>query len=389
MVATSVAGRGLDVKDLVLVVRSRALFCSAPCCSLASALSLACSFVPSHVLLPIPFCAPPSVPNGRAQINYYTPNHIEDYVHRVGRTGRAKKKGTAYTFITHDEEQFAGDLVKALTSSKAAVPPALQTMADDFEAKVKDGSAKHHISGYTTKGYSFDGSEVDDAAMQTHLEKLQFDVEQGTCDASELTAARDEMKKARAKKGDAGGEGGAKKSSKPLSKAAALAAQLAQDSGFGMSAAAQPVVLATASELAAQLAAGAGFGVASSPAAAASATDPAKKEGVQVFTEEVRCVRRRLLLLRFLACVFVSGRRRKFAAPCPDRLSPFRPSCLLCSLRLGRDQRLPAAGALEGDEEGDAVPGAGRVRWRDYAARQLHPSWSEAAGGRAEALPPH
>jgi len=27
------------------------------------------------------------------------PNHYEDYIHRIGRTGRAGKKGTAYTFM--------------------------------------------------------------------------------------------------------------------------------------------------------------------------------------------------------------------------------------------------------------------------------------------------
>lgn len=50
-VATSVAARGLDIKKLILVV------------------------------------------------NYDCPNHYEDYVHRVGRTGRAGNKGYAYTFI--------------------------------------------------------------------------------------------------------------------------------------------------------------------------------------------------------------------------------------------------------------------------------------------------
>lgn len=36
-------------------------------------------------------------------INYVCPNHAEDYVHRVGRTGRAGNKGIAYTFITPEE----------------------------------------------------------------------------------------------------------------------------------------------------------------------------------------------------------------------------------------------------------------------------------------------
>lgn len=52
MIATSVCARGLDIKELVLVV------------------------------------------------NFKCPNHIEDYIHRIGRTGRAGHKGVAITFIT-------------------------------------------------------------------------------------------------------------------------------------------------------------------------------------------------------------------------------------------------------------------------------------------------
>ena len=73
MVATSVAARGLDVKQLILVV------------------------------------------------NYDCPNHYEDYVHRCGRTGRAGNKGFAYTFITPDQERIAGDIIKAMDMSGTAV----------------------------------------------------------------------------------------------------------------------------------------------------------------------------------------------------------------------------------------------------------------------------
>ena len=55
-------------------------------------------------------------------VNYDPPNHHEDYVHRVGRTGRAGNKGTAITFIGPDEERYAPDLVKALRESGAPVP---------------------------------------------------------------------------------------------------------------------------------------------------------------------------------------------------------------------------------------------------------------------------
>jgi len=33
-------------------------------------------------------------------INFDAPKKIEDYIHRIGRTGRAGKKGEAITFLT-------------------------------------------------------------------------------------------------------------------------------------------------------------------------------------------------------------------------------------------------------------------------------------------------
>ena len=42
------------------------------------------------------------------QINYDMPNGIEDYIHRIGRTGRAGAKGTAYSYITPDQGRESG-----------------------------------------------------------------------------------------------------------------------------------------------------------------------------------------------------------------------------------------------------------------------------------------
>ena len=36
-------------------------------------------------------------------INYDVPQHSEDYVHRIGRTGRAKTEGDAYTLFSPDQ----------------------------------------------------------------------------------------------------------------------------------------------------------------------------------------------------------------------------------------------------------------------------------------------
>lgn len=37
-------------------------------------------------------------------LNYDYPNNSEDYVHRIGRTGRAGAKGTAITLFTTDSK---------------------------------------------------------------------------------------------------------------------------------------------------------------------------------------------------------------------------------------------------------------------------------------------
>lgn len=37
-------------------------------------------------------------------INYSFPLTTEDYVHRIGRTGRAGKKGVAHTFFTQENK---------------------------------------------------------------------------------------------------------------------------------------------------------------------------------------------------------------------------------------------------------------------------------------------
>ena len=91
LVATSVAARGLDVKDVKLV------------------------------------------------INFDCPNHLEDYVHRVGRTGRAGQKGTAVTFISRGlRSVFAPDLVKAMKEAKQPVPQDVLALAEAFGNKRKE-----------------------------------------------------------------------------------------------------------------------------------------------------------------------------------------------------------------------------------------------------------
>ena len=50
------------------------------------------------------------IPDVSLVINYNMSKHIDDYVHRIGRTGRAGKKGTAITFLTGEDTDVYYDL---------------------------------------------------------------------------------------------------------------------------------------------------------------------------------------------------------------------------------------------------------------------------------------
>ncbi|KAH9906281.1 P-loop containing nucleoside triphosphate hydrolase protein [Xylariomycetidae sp. FL2044] len=62
-------------------------------------------------------------------INYDYPNNSEDYIHRIGRTGRAGAKGTAITLFTTDNSKQARDLVAVLQEAKQQIDPRLHEMA--------------------------------------------------------------------------------------------------------------------------------------------------------------------------------------------------------------------------------------------------------------------
>ncbi|CAH1420642.1 unnamed protein product [Lactuca virosa] len=81
LVATDVAARGLDIKDI------------------------------------------------RVVINYDFPTGVEDYVHRIGRTGRAGATGEAYTFFGDQDSKHASELVKLLEGSNQRVPVEIRNMA--------------------------------------------------------------------------------------------------------------------------------------------------------------------------------------------------------------------------------------------------------------------
>merc|ERR1719147_291312 len=62
------------------------------------------------------------IPDVEFVINYSFPLTIEDYVHRIGRTGRAGKDGVAHSFFHKGDSRNAGCLVKVLKDANQEVP---------------------------------------------------------------------------------------------------------------------------------------------------------------------------------------------------------------------------------------------------------------------------
>ncbi|CAL4067256.1 unnamed protein product [Meganyctiphanes norvegica] len=64
-------------------------------------------------------------------INYDYPNSSEDYVHRIGRTGRAENKGTSYTFFTAKNGKQARDLIDVLKEANQVINPKLYDLMEN------------------------------------------------------------------------------------------------------------------------------------------------------------------------------------------------------------------------------------------------------------------
>ena len=68
-------------------------------------------------------------------VNYDMPTYPNDYIHRIGRTGRAGKEGTAISFMSIDEHKFLRG-IEALLKSKID-----QKIEEGFKPSDKPSSA--------------------------------------------------------------------------------------------------------------------------------------------------------------------------------------------------------------------------------------------------------
>lgn len=69
------------------------------------------------------------IPNVTHVINYDLPGDIDDYVHRIGRTGRAGNTGIATAFFNRGNRNVAKELLQLLTDSKQEIPDFLKSIS--------------------------------------------------------------------------------------------------------------------------------------------------------------------------------------------------------------------------------------------------------------------
>ncbi|XP_046425669.1 ATP-dependent RNA helicase p62-like isoform X2 [Neodiprion fabricii] len=65
----------------------------------------------------------------RYVINFDYPSSSEDYIHRIGRTGRSQSTGTSYAFFTPQNGRQAKDLVNVLQEANQVINPKLSELA--------------------------------------------------------------------------------------------------------------------------------------------------------------------------------------------------------------------------------------------------------------------
>ncbi|GAX72626.1 hypothetical protein CEUSTIGMA_g82.t1 [Chlamydomonas eustigma] len=105
------------------------------------------------------------IPDVEVVINYSFPLTTEDYVHRIGRTGRAGKKGIAHTFFCAGmDKPRAGELINVLKEAGQKVPDELLKFGTAVKKKESTMYGAHFkdvdIKAKATK-VTFDSDEED------------------------------------------------------------------------------------------------------------------------------------------------------------------------------------------------------------------------------------
>ncbi|VDM65513.1 unnamed protein product [Strongylus vulgaris] len=87
------------------------------------------------------------IPNVRHVVNYDLPGDIDEYVHRIGRTGRCGNTGRATSFFTEKNRALARDLSQLLSEANKEVPDFLLRMAAEGRSQGNGRSVNRRFGG--------------------------------------------------------------------------------------------------------------------------------------------------------------------------------------------------------------------------------------------------
>jgi len=96
-------------------------------------------------------------------INFDMPLNVEDYIHRIGRTGRAGNKGSSISFFTKDDVPLSKELINVLHLSKQEIPEELRNITRlqtpnnyNRNQQTKGGYSRNQPKGYSRNQSSFE-----------------------------------------------------------------------------------------------------------------------------------------------------------------------------------------------------------------------------------------
>lgn len=84
------------------------------------------------------------IPNVKHVINFDLPTDIEEYVHRIGRTGRVGNLGLATSFFNDKNKNMAVDLCELINETKQELPHWLIAISKEVQCEQRSSSQRKY-----------------------------------------------------------------------------------------------------------------------------------------------------------------------------------------------------------------------------------------------------
>ncbi len=112
------------------------------------------------------------IPNVSHVINYDVPSHAEDYVHRIGRTGRAGKTGVAITLSVPSDEKYLGAIEKLIENPIPRADAPME-VTDNRRPRDEAPSAEKPRRNRRGRGKPDEAQKAEDAPTLTEEPKVE------------------------------------------------------------------------------------------------------------------------------------------------------------------------------------------------------------------------